>query len=139
MSDLAIPSNALAARRERIAGVWRLADQVVLVPSGLSIPVDGTDQFHPFHAHAEHVYLAGLTTPGQILAYDPVEESYYITAAVIAAAAGDINLGAAADMLLGLRGETVPVEEEKQAARSLADVFGEDIRASIADAASGVV
>jgi len=71
MSNLAIPSNALAARREHVAGVWRLEDQVVLVPSGLSIPIDGTDQFHPFHAHAEHVYLAGLTTPGQILAYDP--------------------------------------------------------------------
>jgi len=70
MSNVATPAHVLATRRERIAGIWRLTDQVVLVPSGLPIPIDGTDQFHPFHAHAEHVYLAGLGTSGQVLAYE---------------------------------------------------------------------
>lgn len=43
------------------------------MPSGLPIPVAGTDQFHDFHAHAEHAYLAGTAIPGSVLAFDPGE------------------------------------------------------------------
>jgi Xaa-Pro aminopeptidase len=71
MNRSGIPAEALSARRERIERAWGLTDEAVLIPSGLPIPVDGTDATHAFHPHAEHVWLAGLFTPGQVLVFEP--------------------------------------------------------------------
>lgn len=62
-----------AARRERAAARWGLTRGAVLVPAGLPPPIAGTDQFHEFHAHPEHRYLAGTALAGSVLAYDPGE------------------------------------------------------------------
>jgi Xaa-Pro aminopeptidase len=45
----------------------------VLVPSGVPVPIAGTDQVHDFHAHAEHYYLAGSAGPGSVLAFDETD------------------------------------------------------------------
>jgi len=67
-SDLA---QRLAARRAAVARAWSLDRGVVLVPSGLPVPVAGTDQAHDFHAHPEHQYLVGASCPGATVAFDP--------------------------------------------------------------------
>ncbi len=61
------------SRRERVASAWGLTDSTVIVPAGLPVPIEGTDQSHEFHAHAEHYYLAGVSLPGSVLAFDPRE------------------------------------------------------------------
>lgn len=66
-------AEAVAARRARAAAGWSLRDELVIVPSGLPVPIAGTDQFHEFHAHAEHYYLAGVADPGAVLVFDPAE------------------------------------------------------------------
>ena len=43
------------------------------MPSGVPVPVPGSDQFHDYHAHPEFAYLAGARTPGSALALDPGE------------------------------------------------------------------
>jgi Xaa-Pro aminopeptidase len=70
MPNSPIPAEALIRRRARVAAAWGLDDEVVLVPSGLPIPVLGTDASHEFHAHGDHLYLAGLETPAQVLVFD---------------------------------------------------------------------
>ena len=60
-------------RRERAAERWNLDRGVVLVPAGLMLPIAGTDQFHEYHAHAEHRYLSGVGQPGGVLAFDAGE------------------------------------------------------------------
>ncbi len=60
-------------RRERAAARWELDRGVVLVPAGLMLPIAGTDQFHEYHAHPEHRYLAGVGQPGGVLAFDAGE------------------------------------------------------------------
>ncbi|MCY4392878.1 MAG: aminopeptidase P family protein [Chloroflexi bacterium] len=60
-------------RRERAAARWDLDRGVVLVPAGLMLPIAGTDQFHEYHAHPEHRYLAGVGQPGGVLAFDAGE------------------------------------------------------------------
>ncbi len=60
-------------RRERAAARWDLDRGVVLVPAGLMLPIAGTDQFHEYHAHSEHRYLAGVGQPGGVLAFDAGE------------------------------------------------------------------
>jgi len=60
----------LGARRDRIARAWGLARGAVIVPSGLHVPVQGTDQYHEFHAHPEFAYLAGAQLPGAVIAFD---------------------------------------------------------------------
>ena len=60
-------------RRERAAAHWDLDRGVVLVPAGLMLPIAGTDQFHEYHAHPEHRYLAGVGQPGGVLAFDAGE------------------------------------------------------------------
>lgn len=62
-----------AARRREAAHRWEVQRGVVLVPSGLPVPIAGTDQAHDFHAHPEHHYLSGMASPGAVLAYDPRE------------------------------------------------------------------
>jgi Xaa-Pro aminopeptidase len=64
-------SPALTARRERLARDWALDRGVVLVASGLPLPIAGTDQFHEFHAHPEFRYLAAIGEPASVLAFDP--------------------------------------------------------------------
>src|SRR5262245_38808009 len=67
------PSSRLAQRREAVQRAWGLQREVVLVPSGLAVPITGTDQFHDYHAHNEHTYLAGTSEPGSLVAFDPEE------------------------------------------------------------------
>jgi Xaa-Pro aminopeptidase len=67
-------SNGLRIRRDGIARRWADAFHgPVLVASGLPVPIAGTDQFHDFHSHNEHRYLAGTSAPGSVLAFDPRE------------------------------------------------------------------
>ncbi|MCK6564353.1 MAG: aminopeptidase P family protein [Dehalococcoidia bacterium] len=63
----------LDARRREAARRWDLSRGVVLLPSGLPVPIAGTDQAHEFHSHPEHSYLAGVANPGAVLAFDPRE------------------------------------------------------------------
>lgn len=62
-----------AFERRRAAVANAAGGGVVLVPAGLPVPIAGTDQFHEFHAHPEHRYLAGTATPGATLAFDADE------------------------------------------------------------------
>lgn len=61
----------LAPRREAISTTWDLQRGFVLIPAGLPIPIQGTDQYHEFHAHPEFAYLAAAQTPGGVLTFDP--------------------------------------------------------------------
>ena len=63
-------SALLIDRRNRIAAEWDLSRGVVLVPAGVHVPVQGTDQYHEFHAHPEFAYLSGARVPGSLLAFD---------------------------------------------------------------------
>jgi Xaa-Pro aminopeptidase len=63
----------LLARRGHAARGWDLHRGVVVIPSGLLVPVAGTDQFHDFHGHPEFVYLTGRSLEGAVLAFDPGE------------------------------------------------------------------
>jgi len=63
----------LRRRRKRVERAWGLARGSVVVPAGLPVPIAGTDQFHEFHAHPEHRYLAGVGLPGSVLTFDPEE------------------------------------------------------------------
>ena len=60
----------VAERRERAAARWALDRGVVLVAAGLELPIAGTDQFHEYHAHPEHRYLAGVGQAGGVLAFE---------------------------------------------------------------------
>ena len=66
-------ATLVAERRERAVGRWSLDRGVVLVPAGLMLPITGTDQFHEYHAHPEHRYLAGGGQAGGVLAFDAGE------------------------------------------------------------------
>ncbi len=68
MSD----ADALRERRRRVEAAWSAADfeGPVLIPASLPIPIDGTDQFHEFHAHPEFQYLSGVAEPGAALAWE---------------------------------------------------------------------
>ena len=67
------PAALVAERRARAAERWNLDRGVVLAPAGLLLPIAGTDQFHEYHAHPEHRYLAGVGQPGGVLAFDAGE------------------------------------------------------------------
>ena len=69
MSD----ADVLRTRRRRVATEWSGVefDGPVLIPASLPIPIDGTDQFHEFHAHPEFQYLTGVAEPGAALAWEP--------------------------------------------------------------------
>ena len=60
----------LAPRREAIAKTWDLKRGAVIIPAGLPIPVEGTDQYHDFHVHPEFAYLGANHTPGAVLTFD---------------------------------------------------------------------
>ena len=68
-------ADILQARRERVADAWRgqvgrAGSDPVLIAAGLPIPIDGTDQFHDFHAHPEFQYLTGVAEPGATLVWE---------------------------------------------------------------------
>ncbi len=63
-------ADILKARRERVADAWRGQAGPVLIAAGLPIPIDGTDQFHDFHAHPEFQYLTGVAEPGATLVWE---------------------------------------------------------------------
>ena len=69
---------ALVARRARVAAAWAqddgLGDGLVVVPAGLPIPIEGTDQPYGFRAHDDHTWLAGARAPRQVLVHDPASE-----------------------------------------------------------------
>ncbi len=73
---------AVTARRERAAAAWQLRSELVIVPAGVPVPIAGTDQFHEFHAHPEHYYLAGVADPGGLLVFDPAEGWTYFAPVV---------------------------------------------------------
>ncbi len=66
-------NETLSARRASMAATWALTREIVLVPSGLPIPIAGTDQAHGHHAHPEHRYLAGAGEAESLLVFDPGE------------------------------------------------------------------
>ena len=65
--------DVLRERRQRVEAEWSGVDfdGPVLIPASLPIPIDGTDQFHEFHAHPEFQYLTGVAEPGAALAWEP--------------------------------------------------------------------
>ena len=63
-------ADILKVRRARVADAWRGQDDPVLIAAGLPIPIDGTDQFHDFHAHPEFQYLTGVAEPGATLVWE---------------------------------------------------------------------
>lgn len=72
-ADLAAGDAAALRARRDAAGRAFDARGPVIVASGAHVPIAGTDQFHDFHAHPEHVYLAGASLPGAVLVYDSRE------------------------------------------------------------------
>jgi len=66
-------ADVLRERRRRVDSEWSGVDfdGPVLIPASLPIPIDGTDQFHEFHAHPEFQYLTGVAEPGAALAWEP--------------------------------------------------------------------
>jgi Xaa-Pro aminopeptidase len=66
-------ASVLKERRSRVEAAWSGAnfEGPVLIPASLPIPIDGTDQFHEFHAHPEFQYLTGIAEPGAALAWEP--------------------------------------------------------------------
>ncbi len=66
-------TSHLDDRRQRIARGFAAHQGPVVIPAGLPVPIAGTDQFHGFHAHAEHAYLSGAIIPGSVLTFDPRE------------------------------------------------------------------
>ena len=66
-------AETLRLRRARVEQRWAALglDGPVLIPASLPIPIDGTDQFHEFHAHPEFQYLSGVAEPGAALAFQP--------------------------------------------------------------------
>lgn len=61
------------ARRDAAVHAWSDVRGHVVIPAGLHVPIAGTDQFHEFHAHNEHRYLAGAAVAGGVLTFDPGE------------------------------------------------------------------
>ena len=66
-------ANLLRERRDRVAAAWSSLGSpgTVLIPASLPIPIEGTDQFHEFHAHPEFQYLTGVAEPGATLVWEP--------------------------------------------------------------------
>ncbi len=62
------------ARRQRLAAALALTDEILLVGAGEPTPLpENSDQHYPFRAQPEYLYLAGLDSPGGVVAYDPKE------------------------------------------------------------------
>lgn len=62
----------LALRRERVAKVLNLTDEILIVVSGSPIPLpENSDQTYPFIADADYFYLTEDHCVGGIIAFDP--------------------------------------------------------------------
>ncbi|MDA1194240.1 MAG: aminopeptidase P family protein [Planctomycetota bacterium] len=91
-SGLSLPTleavrAALRTRRAALAAAWAAAEldsAMVLIPSGLVLAVEGSDQHYGFRAHDDHYYISGCRAPGQVLVHDPVEPGGWILFAAIA-------------------------------------------------------
>ena len=70
-ADMSGDAEILRSRRERVTDAWGGETIPVVVPAGLPIPIEGTDQFHDFHAHPEFQYLSGVAEPGATLVWEP--------------------------------------------------------------------
>ena len=71
MTEPGLPPEATAFHREALVRALGSEPGCALVPAGLPVPVAGTDQFHDFRPHPDHVWLTGLWEPGAVLASDP--------------------------------------------------------------------
>ena len=67
MDRPALPVSVVRAHREKLSDPLAAGGAVALIPSGLPVPISGTDQYHPFHTHPEHYWLTGLPGPGNVL------------------------------------------------------------------------
>jgi hypothetical protein len=66
--------RALRRRRDAVAALWGLRDEIVLIGAGEPVPIPGRgDQVYPFRAHSEYFYLSDRDDPGAVLAFDPQE------------------------------------------------------------------
>lgn len=70
--DAARLEAALRTRRATVAAAWaqRLGGGLAFVPSGLVMPVEGSDQHYEYRVHDDHAWLSGCRTPAQVLVYD---------------------------------------------------------------------
>ncbi len=92
-SDFQLPTAdavraALKARRSALAAAWDAAPDsgggLLLVPSGLALPIEGSDQPYAFRAHDDHYYLSGARAPAQVLVYDPAAAPGWILFSAVA-------------------------------------------------------
>jgi Xaa-Pro aminopeptidase len=64
--------RALQRRRDAVAAMWALRDEIVLIGAGEPVPIPGRgDQVYPFRAHTEYFYLTDRDEPGAVLTFDP--------------------------------------------------------------------
>lgn len=85
-TQLALPATALVqaaliARRAALQAVWSvgaggLGDGLVVLPSGLLVCVEGSDQHYGFRAHDDHFYLSGCREPAQVLVFDSAADGW---------------------------------------------------------------
>jgi len=103
MNALSVPDadrvrTALVARREHLRTAWAehddLAEALVVVPGGLPIDVEGSDQSYAFRVHDDHTWFAGCHEPAQVLVLAP--EEGWILFAYVASQEDRIWHGAAA-------------------------------------------
>ena len=67
-----MPDTTPQSRRDRVASTLAAAGEpaCIVVASGIPLPIAGTDQSLPFHAHPEFRYLAGIESAGSVLVFD---------------------------------------------------------------------
>lgn len=67
-------SRLVAQRREKIAKVWNLNNEIVLINAGVPIHIPGCfDQCFEFRVHPEYRWLSERSRAGGVVAYDPQE------------------------------------------------------------------
>lgn len=60
--------EAATVRRTHLAAAWVQAGaQLVVVPSGTPVPIEGTDGYYPFRVHDTFRHLSGASVPGCVL------------------------------------------------------------------------
>ena len=72
---------ALIARRARLQASWTgsagvMEEGLVIVPSGLNLSVQGSDQHYGFRVSDDHAYLSGCREPAQVLVFDPAGDGW---------------------------------------------------------------
>src|ERR671922_1025551 len=67
-------ATQLEGRRQAVAELWNLGDELVLIGAGERISVPGRgDRTYPFRSHSEYFYLTDRNRPGGVLGFDPRE------------------------------------------------------------------